>query len=166
MTRFDDASVEVRALTELGPDLSESLRSLAVSYASGVDLRSVERLLSAFHPEGSLVVHRPSTEPSSDPAVLSGHEEILRVFDRLARYEATFHLLGQSSYRRDRDDISGEVYCVANHYLRADDGVRNEVMYIRYDDRYLQGTDGEWKIQRRDVRPLWKETHPIASRAE
>jgi plasmid stabilization system protein ParE len=89
------------------------------------------------------------------------HSEIGRVVELIARYPATFHLLGQGRYEVHGDRASGEVYCVANDYVPSDQGARNYVMYIRYEDEYRRDRGGPWKIEHRDVHPDWIETRQV-----
>jgi hypothetical protein len=34
-------------------------------------------------------------------------------------------------------------------------------MFTRYEDSYVRDSGGRWKIERRDVRTDWTETHPM-----
>jgi SnoaL-like domain len=145
-------------MSEPAAEVHEALRSVAASYAAGVDRRQLDLFLSAFHPGATLAVHRPRAEPESEPLLMRGHAEIGRVVQLIARYPMTFHLLGQGRYEVHGDQASGEVYCVAHHYAPSDEGARNHVMYIRYDDIYSRDRVGTWKIERRDVRTDWTET--------
>jgi hypothetical protein len=149
-------------MAEQAAEVHEALRSLAASYAAGVDRRQRDVFLSAFHPGATLAVHRPAAAPDDEPRLMRGHAEIGRVVELIARYPRTFHLLGQGRYEVHGDRASGEVYCVAHHYSPSDEGARNHVMYIRYEDAYRRDNGGSWKIERRDVRTDWTETHPIA----
>ena len=92
---------------------------------------------------------------------MRGHAEIGRVVELIARYPATFHLLGQGRYEVDGDRASGEVSCVASHYIPSYRGDSNYVMYIRYEDEYRRDRGGPWQIERRDVRPDWTETRQV-----
>lgn len=149
-------------MTEPTTDDVEALRSLAVRYASGVDRRRADLLISAFHADAVLVVHQPNVTGSDDPPRhMRGHAEIRRVVERIAKYPVTFHLLGQSHYEVHGDRADGEVYCTANHYVRGESEDSNHVMYIRYQDEYRRDPGGPWRIERRDVRPEWMETHPV-----
>ncbi len=138
----------------------EALRTLAARYAAGVDGRRRELLLAAFHTDGELVVHR-TPAAGGEPVELRGHAELARVVDVIARYEATFHLVGQGLYEVDGDFAWGEVACLAHHYRRSADGCSDRVVHIRYHDRYRRGEDGSWRIERREVRPTWAETRQI-----
>jgi SnoaL-like domain len=145
-------------MTESAAETREALRSLAASYAAGVDRRQLDLFLSAFHPGAILAVHKAQAGPEHEPRLMRGHAEIGRVVELIARYPATFHLLGQARYHIEGDLASGEVYCVAHHYDRSDEGDRDHVMYIRYEDIYRRDRGGPWQIERRDVRPDWTET--------
>ena len=148
-------------MTEPIAEVHEALRSLAARYAAGVDRRQRDLFLSAFRPDATLAVHRPQAGPDDKPRLMRGHAEIGRVVELIARYPATFHLLGQGRYQVRGDRATGEVYCVASHYVSSNQGDSNHVMYIRYEDEYRRDHDGTWKIERRDVRPDWTETHPV-----
>jgi hypothetical protein len=148
-------------MTESCAEANEALRSLAARYASGVDRRQLDVFLSAFHPVATLAVHQPQAGPDDKPRLMRGHSEIGRVVELIARYPATFHLLGQGRYEVHGDQASGEVYCVANHYVPSDQGACNYVMYIRYEDEYRRDRGGPWKIERRDVHPDWTEARQV-----
>jgi ketosteroid isomerase-like protein len=148
-------------MREPAAEVHEALRSLAASYAAGVDRRQLDLLLSAFHPDATLAVHRAQARPDDEPLLMRGRVEIGRVVELIARYPRTFHLLGQGRYEVDGDRASGEVYCVAHHYAPSDEGARNHVMYIRYHDVYRRDDAGTWKIERRDVRTDWTETRRV-----
>ncbi|MGP0030058.1 MAG: nuclear transport factor 2 family protein [Acidimicrobiales bacterium] len=145
-------------MTAPDADVRAALRSLAERYASGVDHRAVDTLLSAFHPHASLAVHDPSddAEPVSRR---EGHDEIGRIPEILSVYAKTFHLLGQSTYDIGDGRATGEVYCVAHHLIPNRHGGTDRVMYIRYDDQYEPDAEGAWKIATRKVLVDWTETH-------
>lgn len=113
-------------------------------YAAGVDRREVGLFLSAFLPDATLTV--PS---AGGPAVLRGHDELARVVERIARYDRTFHMLGQVVV--DASGAGGEVYCIAHHWRATGDGTEHMVMYIRYEDEYRRGPDGDWCIATRTL---------------
>jgi ketosteroid isomerase-like protein len=141
------------------PATSAALRSLARDYASGVDRRDRELLLSAFHADATLTVARYD-DPTSSPRTMTGHDEIGRIVERIARYSHTFHFLGQHDYRLTDAGATGEVSCIAHHRW-TDDGDRDHVMYIRYADEYRLGDDGRWRIAARIVGVDWSETRVI-----
>jgi hypothetical protein len=148
-------------MTESAAEAHEALRTLAACYAAGVDRRQLDLFLSAFRPGATLAVHRAQAGPDDEPLLMRGHAEIGRVVELIARYPMTFHLLGQGRYEVHGDRASGEVYCVANHYVPSDQGACNYVMYIRYEDEYRRDRGGPWKIECRDVYPDWTETRQV-----
>jgi len=139
----------------------QALRSLAARYAAGVDRRQRDLFLSAFRPDATLAVHRPAAGPDDKPHLMRGHAEIGRVVELIAKYPKTFHMLGQDRYQLEGDRATGEVYCLASHYVPSGQGDSNYVMYIRYEDEYRREPGGPWQIQRRDVRTDWTERRPI-----
>jgi SnoaL-like domain len=131
----------------------EQLRSLAVAYASGVDQRNADRILSAFHPDAVFTIYGPAsaTEPTG---VMNGHSDLARIAVRIAVYVKTFHLLGQSRYDVTRDEATGETYCEAHHIDLRGDRPIDRVMYIRYQDTYRRD-DGAWRIATRTLLTDW-----------
>ena len=97
---------------------------------------------------------------------MTGHAQLARVMDRIARVRRHPPHAGQSIYEVDPDGehATGEVYCVASHLTRTDSGATNQVMYIRYLDRYTR-LDSAWRISARQVVVDWSEVHDIASDA-
>ena len=149
------------------PDASvdAALRSLSVQYARGVDRRDLETFVAVFERDATLEVVGPGIAPGR---VTTGRDQLATVIDRIARWDATFHLLGQSSYEVHGDGATGEVYCTAHHRAVEPGSTSDHVMFIRYLDEYRRGDDGEWRIATRTVHVDWSETHhhhaPEASR--
>ena len=149
-------------MTATTSEIEQALRSLAVSYATGVDRRKLDVFLSAFHHDATLVVDRAGRPPNR----MQGHDEIGRIVEMIARYPKTFHLLGQSRYEigaEGSDRAVGEVYCAAHHNIAAEDGDRNHVMYIRYEDEYRREESTGWRIALRAVRVDWTETRLLTA---
>ena len=140
------------------PARREVLRSLSIGYARSVDRRDVDAFLALFTPDAELTVHNPSD--AGPVGVYNGHGDLARIPPRMARFAATFHMLGQSDYQLDGDEPSGEVYCMAHHRSAGDDDPTDYVMFIRYRDRYRRH-DGEWRIAERRVLVDWTETRPV-----
>jgi hypothetical protein len=132
-----------------------ALRSLAESYASGVDRRDRDTFLSAFHPDGVLVLldHK---NPTQVTATRSGHGELADVTELIARYDTTFHFIGNARYEIDGDRATGEVYCLAHHLTPDRHGGTDYVMLIRYQDTYSR-RDGRWGIDERRLVTDWTE---------
>jgi len=139
--------------------MTEELYDLSARYAAGADRRDAALFVSAFLPEGRLRRYEPgeASEPASDR---SGHEALAAVPGLLARYDRTFHHLGQARYAVDGDDATGEVYCLA-HHVTAGDPAEVHVMHIRYADRYRR-VEGRWGIADRRVLVDWSERRPLS----
>ena len=135
---------------------ADDLRALAAAYARAVDRRDADLLASVFAPDAVLEVYDPSTA-DAPTGVRRGHVELRAITDLIARFDATFHFVGQSRYDVDGDGATGEVYCLAHHLS----GGTDLLMLIRYDDRYRRGHDG-WRIAHRRVLVDWKEIRPVA----
>jgi SnoaL-like domain len=146
------------------PEERAALRELAERYAAGIDRRDTELFLSAFHPEqGQLFVFDPSEAPEPR-GTRRGRDELADVITLIARYDTTFHMLGNSRYDVAGDTASGEVYCIA-HHLDANpsnegDARTDRVMFIRYRDEYGLGEQG-WRIIERRVLVDWTETRRV-----
>jgi SnoaL-like domain len=132
------------------------LFDLSRRYAAAADRRDVDRFLSVFAPEGQMSLCT-GPDPYEVVRVISGPEELAAVPPRLARYDRTFHFLGQAGYDVDGDRASGEVYCIAHHLTVGPSGAQNKVMYIRYSDEYVAGPAGGWRIVHRRVHVDWTE---------
>jgi SnoaL-like domain len=150
-------------MTAAAPHDHLELRAVAERYASGIDRRDAELFVSAFHPDGRLAIHDPgdSAEPVS---VVVGHEALRTLTERIARYERTFHHLGNARYEVDGDSAIGEVYCVAHHLTRDRERTDN-VMYIRYQDRYRRADDGSWRISERRLVVDWTDAQLVRPRS-
>src|SRR5262245_24948124 len=132
-----------------------ALRSLAEAYAAGVDRRDADLFLSAFHPDGELLLLDYS-DPSVVRGTRRGHAELGDVTELIAQYEKTFHFLGNTRYELDGDRATGEVYCLAHHLNPNRHGGTDWVMLIRYQDTYSR-RDGRWGIDERRLITDWTE---------
>ena len=148
-------------MSGIEPAVVDELRALAFRYASGVDRRDREQLLSAFHPDATLTVVRGAGPDAPRSRPMQGHAEIGRIVERIAVYSHTFHFLGQSDYARTEAGAVGEIWCTAHHRWPTDGGVElDHTMYIRYRDEYrIDG--GAWRIADRAVVVDWSETREV-----
>jgi hypothetical protein len=130
------------------PDLAadrSDLRHLVDSYAVGCDRRDIDILRSCFLDGAMITVHR-----SDKPSQMTAPADLERIPTGLARYDQTFHFVGNHRVVVDGDEATGDTYCIAHHLTGPDDFV----MHIRYEDTYRRTADG-WKIATRDLRLLW-----------
>ena len=139
-------------------DLSDqlALRALGEQYAWAVDRRDRDAFLAVFHPDGALVL-LDHADPEQVTATRRGHAELADITDLIARYEKTFHFVGNARYTIDGDRATGEVYCLAHHLTPNRHGGTDYVMMIRYQDDYSR-RDGRWGIDERRLITDWTET--------
>jgi uncharacterized protein (TIGR02246 family) len=131
------------------------ISELLTAYAHAVDRRDFELLAAVFTADGVLDTGR---------GIRTGLTEIRTAMERLHRYDATFHMLGQSRVAGGPDTASGETYCDAHHLLvePAEGGERrtDTVMKIRYADDFVRTDDG-WRIAVRRLHTDWTEQRRI-----
>ena len=129
-----------------------ALRDLVQAYAEGCDTRDAALLRSCFADGATLTVHwvdrdaTTMTFPAGADQIRAG----------LARYDLTFHFIGNHRVQIDGDLATGHTYCVAHHVTGSDD----HIMAIRYEDTFRQEEDG-WKIAERHLRHLWTEATTV-----
>ena len=131
-----------------------ALRDLVQAYAEGCDSRDGALLRSCFTEGATLTVHWVDRDATT-MTFPGGADQIP---EGLARYDLTFHFIGNHRAQIDGDHATGQTYCLAHHVTGADD----HVMAIRYEDTYRREADG-WKIAERHLRHLWTE-HTTVSR--
>jgi ketosteroid isomerase-like protein len=143
-----------------------ALRALSLAYAAAADARDGEALVALFVDDGALVVPRYPVDMA--PVVTrSGPDALRQVAEMLARYDRTFHLVGDTRFVVDGDHVLGEVQCVAHHVTAVGSGTAGSVgsdtvWFIRYRDRYRHSGAG-WKIVRRELHLQWVEEHPVSA---
>jgi hypothetical protein len=153
MTQHDDQ----RALTD-----QVALRALADTYAAGVDRRDRDLFVSAFHPDATLHVHAPG-DPDTVTGTRAGHDELGEITTLIARYDATYHFVGNARYEVDGDHATGEVYGMAHHLTPDRHGGTDYVMLMRYLDTYSRRA-GTWRIDERHCLTDWTEVRTALRR--
>jgi hypothetical protein len=129
-----------------------ALRHLVDSYAIGCDRRDIDVLRAVFVDGGTNTVHWLDRDPTS----MTAPADLERIPTGLARYDQTFHFVGNHRVSVDGDSASGDTYCIAHHLTGKDDFV----MHIRYEDTYVRTADG-WRIKTRDLHLLWTANLPV-----
>lgn len=130
-----------------------ALRAVSLGYAAATDGLDGPGFADLFTPDGELWV--PDPRMGGEPTTCrTGREQLAAIPSHLARYHATHHGLGATTFRVDGGTATGEVGCVA-HHLTADHapspdgrGGLDEVWYLRYVDDYRR-TGGVWLLARR-----------------
>lgn len=134
-----------------GADDLLALRRLAETYALGCDRRDLALLESVFADGAVFTIHRDVESTMVAPG------DLQRIPTGLARYDVTFHVIGNHHAVVDGDDATCATYCMAHHLV----GDQDFVMAIRYDDRCTRTADG-WRVVQRDLWLLWTETRTVA----
>lgn len=142
-------------------DDENALRALAARYARALDRRDGAAFLEVFTRDAVLRVFDPG-RTDAPYGIVHGHGELRHILDRIARYDATFHTLGQAVYEPAPGGATGEVYCTARHLTRTRHEATEFTMLIRYLDRYGIADDG-WLIVDRSVVVDWTSLHVAAA---
>jgi hypothetical protein len=129
-----------------------ALRHLVDSYAMGCDRRDLDMLTACFADGGTNTVHWLDR----DATTMTAPADLERIPTGLARYDQTFHFVGNHRVDVQGDSATGDVYCIAHHITGKDDFV----MHIRYEDTYVR-TGAGWRIPTRDLRLLWTANQPV-----
>jgi 3-phenylpropionate/cinnamic acid dioxygenase small subunit len=136
------------------------LRALVDRYAAAVDDLDADGFVALFLPEAVLDIYAPGADEPA--AVYRGADELRGVFDLLARFERTHHMMGNHLCELDGDAGTGHVHCIARHLRRHEGEERDLVMVIRYRDAYRRTPEG-WRFAERQVRLQWTEDHPAST---
>ena len=120
----------------------DEIRTVLMRLARGTDRRDEELIRSCYHPDG----FDDHGGYRGDPAGFAAW-----VPKTLAMFEATMHVLANSSIELDGDVARCETYCTAHHVFPAEDpgGARDAVMGLRYLDCFERREGTGWLIARR-----------------
>jgi SnoaL-like domain len=135
-----------------------ALYALSARYASAIDRRDADDLVSVFADRAEL-----SGPPArnGERRVFRGRDELAEVVGTVATFRRTFHLVGTHRFWAAGDTtVHGEVYCTAHHLRVGEDGGTDLVMYLRYLDEYVEVPGGTWSIARRNIEADWSEVLP------
>jgi hypothetical protein len=134
---------------------SEQIRDLALLYGRAVDRLDAALLSSVFTDDGVL-------EGGGTFRIEGGAKIGPLVMQTLkAQFLRTYHAVHNHLLTVTGDRAEGEVYGIAHHILRKEDGLLHDhVMTMRYKDRYVKSA-GAWKITHRYYIVEWTQTAPI-----
>ena len=76
----------------------------------------------------------------------------------------TLHFNGQSTIVLDRDQATGETYCIAHHLYTEHDQRKMMLAHIRYGDTFVK-LDGAWLFAERNLYVDWLETRASQPKA-
>ncbi len=125
---------------------TEAVRDVVLRYCRGVDRLDLGLVRSCYHPDAT------DTHGTFTGTV----DEYLAWLERiLARYDATFHLIGNHLVELAGDVARSEAYGVAHHRSTDSDPRRNLTVGFRFLDRMERRHDGAWRIARRVATTEW-----------
>src|ERR1700756_2386394 len=115
-----------------------AIREPIEAYAHCADRRDAKGQMALFTPDTHFVVFMNAKDPT--PSMdLHSREALAPVFADLNKYDATTHLVGQSTLLTlTNDRASGEAYCLAHHVTV--DGSKRRIMIasLRYLDSFAK----------------------------
>ena len=138
-----------------------AIRELVEAYAHYADRRDAKGQMSLFTADTHFVVYMNAKDPTPSQE-LHSREALAPVFAELNKYEATTHLVGQSTvFTLTADRGSGEAYCLAHHVTR--DGAQRRLMLasLRYLDTFVK-IGGAWLFAERLLYVDWLEERALS----
>ena len=137
-----------------------AIRELVETYAHCADRRDAKSQMALFTPDTHFVVYMNAKDPTPSQE-LQSREELAPVFADLNKYEATMHLVGQSTILTlSGDRATGEAYTLA-HHLAIDGGKRRlMIAALRYSDQFVK-IDGAWLFTERLLYVDWLEERAL-----
>ena len=137
-----------------------AIRELVEAYAHCADRRDAQGQMSLFTANTHFVVYM-NAKDSTPSQELHSREQLAPVFADLNQYDATMHLVGQSTiFTLKGDRATGEAYCIAQHLTVEGDKRRLMVAYLRYDDTFVK-TGGAWLFAERLLYVDWIEERAL-----
>jgi hypothetical protein len=125
-----------------------AIRELIEAYAHCADRRDAKGQTSLFTADTHFVAYMNAKDPNPSME-LHSREALAPVFADLNKYDATTHIVGQSTiFTLTGDRASGEAYCLA-HHVTVDCGKRRLMLAsLRYFDTFVK-VDGAWLFAER-----------------
>jgi hypothetical protein len=154
----------------LSADDRAALSDLVHRYAARVDDRQFDLAADLFTFDAELILPDP-------PATLQpirqqhGHVAISAAIAAVASTIRTQHAIVGEVYDSDprSGTARGRIACVAHHWVRHEEQIRDVTWHLRYEDEYWRGADVGWRIRFRaltidaiDTRPI-RQVRPSAS---
>lgn len=146
----------------LSADDLAALTDLVHRYAANVDDRRFDAVVELFTETAELILPDPpaTLEPVHQHA---GHPAIGDAVAAVASTIRTQHaIVGEVYDAGSRPGAArGRIVCIAHHWVRHDDQIRDVTWHLRYEDQYQCTADVGWRIRRRaltidaiDIRPI------------
>jgi len=145
----------------MNPSTDEALRELLdraaihdvmLRYARGVDRRDLDLVAACFLQDASY-----------EGALASGTiaEALVRLRERMTRYDSTMHFIGNQLVELDGDTANSETYAVAYHRLTGDSRGKLFTVGVRYLDELIRDANG-WRIRARVVKMEWQRSEALS----
>jgi ketosteroid isomerase-like protein len=132
----------------------EQIRELALLYSRGVDRKDPE-LLRELYTDDATDTHGDTFDGPAGEYV--DFLEQAFPFMRFSGHHVCNHLISV-----DGDEAEGEVYALAYHVIPdGNDGWQEDLMCVRYLDRYRRENDGRWRFAKRVVTYDMRNRRPI-----
>lgn len=128
----------------------EAIRTLIHAYCNAADRHDHEKMRSLYHPDAIDDHGHMSSGPAMD--------FIEKLPEIQAPMEILHHNVTTINLAIEGDRAEGEVYVLALHRVRADDGPFDVLIGGRYFDRY-EKRDGQWKFAHRAIVADWANIH-------
>lgn len=136
----------------LSADDRAALRDLVHRYAARIDDRQFDLAADLFTPDAELILPEP-------PATLEpirrqhGHAAISAAIAAVASTIRTQHAIVGEVYDSDpRSGVArGRIACVAHHWVRHEEQLRDVTWHLRYEDEYRRAADAGWRIRLRTL---------------
>ena len=131
-----------------------AIRELIEAYAHCADRRDAKGQMSLFTADTHFVVYMNANDPTPSQDFRS-REALAPVFAEVNKYEATTHLVGQSTIFT-LTDVRGTAatHCLAYHLTVNDDKRRMMIASLRYLDTLVE-IDGVWLFAERLLYVDW-----------
>lgn len=123
-----------------------AITDVLLRYARGVDRRDLDLVASCFTPDAIY-----------EGALARGTiaDALVRLRDRMARYDSTMHFIGNQLIEISGDTAISETYAIAYHRLTEAGEGKLFIVAVRYLDELTH--DGPtWRIRRRVVKTEWQ----------
>jgi hypothetical protein len=138
-----------------------AIRELIEAYAHCADRRDAKGQMSLFTTDTHFVVHMDAKDPHPSQE-LHSREALAPVFAELNKYDATTHLVGQSTILAlTGDKATGEAYCLAHHVTVNGGNRRLMVASLRYLDTFVKA-DGAWLFAERKLYVDWVDERALS----
>ena len=138
-----------------------AIRELIEAYAHCADRRDAKGQMSLFTEDTHFVVYMNARDPKPSQE-LHSRQALVPVFAALNQYDATTHLVGQSTITSlTSDRAAGEAYCLAHHVTVEGDKRRLMIASLRYVDTFVK-IDGAWLFAERLLFVDWVDERPLS----